>query len=91
MVYRYRLKGYDAHWRQTREKQVDYPQLKPGEYCFQVQAVDTDLNYSGMTSVALKVIEDLRIEGLTEVLRVGSTGQELVGQSRAWRQDTCSR
>ncbi|MBI2504646.1 MAG: sigma 54-interacting transcriptional regulator [Candidatus Latescibacteria bacterium] len=86
LVYRYRLKGHETCWHQTRKKQVDYPQLKPGEYCFQVQAVDTDLNYSAMATAQVKVIEDLRIEGLTEVLRVGSTGQQLIGQSRAWRQ-----
>jgi DNA-binding NtrC family response regulator/ligand-binding sensor domain-containing protein len=86
LIYRYRLKGHEAQWRQTSERQVDYPQLRPGEYCFQVQAVDTDLNYSETTSISLKVTEDLRIAGLAEVLRVGSTGQALVGRSQALRQ-----
>jgi hypothetical protein len=46
MVYVYRLKGYDADWRQTRERQVSYVNLPWGEYVFQIKAVDRDLNYS---------------------------------------------
>ena len=46
MVYRYRLEGYDDGWQQTRQRQVAYHDLPIGEYVFQVQAVDRDLNYS---------------------------------------------
>ena len=46
MVYLYRLKGHDADWRQTRERRVTYEDVPVGEYVFQVQAVDRDLNYS---------------------------------------------
>jgi sigma-B regulation protein RsbU (phosphoserine phosphatase) len=46
MVYVYRLEGYDASWRQTQERRVEYRDLPPGEYTFQVKAVDRDLSYS---------------------------------------------
>ena len=46
MVYRYRLEGYEDQWSQTRNNRAEYENLPPGEYAFQVQAVDRDLNYS---------------------------------------------
>jgi len=46
MVYLYRLQGRDSDWRQTREEKVVYADLPRGEFLFQVQAVDRDLNYS---------------------------------------------
>ena len=46
MVYLYRLHGHDADWQQTREEKAIYADLPRGEYLFQVQVVDRDLNYS---------------------------------------------
>jgi serine phosphatase RsbU (regulator of sigma subunit)/sugar lactone lactonase YvrE len=46
MAYVYRLKGYDADWRPTRERRLEYADLPRGEYVFQVKAVDRDLAYS---------------------------------------------
>ena len=46
MVYLYRLQGFDPDWQQTRHEQVEYRDLPLGEYLFEVQAVDRDLNYS---------------------------------------------
>jgi signal transduction histidine kinase/CheY-like chemotaxis protein/streptogramin lyase len=46
LLYLYRLAGFDREWRQTRQTRVEYAQLPLGEYVFQVQAVDRDLNYS---------------------------------------------
>ena len=54
MVYLYRLEGYDSDWQQTRERRVEYANLAPGEYLFQVKAVDRDLNYSA-TPVEVQV------------------------------------
>jgi signal transduction histidine kinase len=36
--YRYRLLGLDDDWRQTSEREVQYPRLPPGEYTFEVEA-----------------------------------------------------
>jgi len=46
IAYVYRLDGYDADWRVTRQRQVVYRDLPVGEYLFEVQAVDRDLTYS---------------------------------------------
>jgi DNA-binding NtrC family response regulator len=83
LIYRYRLEGYDEEWRQTRERQVDYVSLPPGRYRFAVQAVDSDLNYSGITEVLLTVVPDPRIVGLTEALQASGTPGEFIGTSSA--------
>ena len=83
LVYRYRLEGYEENWHQTRSTHADYPQLSPGQYRFSVQAVDTDLNYSDIQEIHLKVISDPRVAGLTEALRSTGTSGELVGKSPA--------
>jgi DNA-binding NtrC family response regulator/ligand-binding sensor domain-containing protein len=60
-LYRYKLEGYDKEWsRPTKATQVDYASLPSGEYTFQVQAIDKDLNYSESASVAVKVQPDPR-------------------------------
>jgi len=46
MVYRYRLKGYDADWQVTHNREVTYENLPTGDYAFEVVAVDRDLVYS---------------------------------------------
>ncbi len=46
LAYAYKLAGYDADWRWTRDKKVEYSDLSRGRYTFQVRAVDRDLNYS---------------------------------------------
>ena len=47
MLYEYRLQGYDPDWcLATRELRSCYQDLPPGDYTFQVRAIDRDLNYS---------------------------------------------
>ena len=46
MVYRYRLKGYDADWKTTHSRRVEYRDVPRGRYTFEVVAVDRDLVYS---------------------------------------------
>ena len=55
LAYLYRLEGYDKEWRTTREEQVAYSDLPAGEYQFEVQAVDRDLNYSEQARVAVRM------------------------------------
>jgi DNA-binding NtrC family response regulator len=86
LVYRYRLRGYDDKWQQTREKRVDFPQLQPGEYVFEVQTVDRDLNYSKTAQVKLLVMEDPRIQALSEALSSASRAGEFIGESQTIRQ-----
>jgi|APSaa5957512622_1039677.scaffolds.fasta_scaffold05491_1 serine phosphatase RsbU (regulator of sigma subunit)/ligand-binding sensor domain-containing protein len=45
-VFRYRLRGREESWQQTWEHRVEYSDLPTGQYVFEVEAVDCDLNYS---------------------------------------------
>ena len=86
MLYIYHLKGYDADWQlPTREMKAHYRDLPPGDYTFQVRAIDRDLNYSEMAQVRLSIVPDPRIEAFTAIInRQGS--QEFIGHSAALRQ-----
>jgi len=44
--YRYRLRGIDDKWQLTENPQASYGRLPPGEYTFEVMAIDRDLSYS---------------------------------------------
>ncbi|MDE2808282.1 MAG: sigma 54-interacting transcriptional regulator, partial [Gemmatimonadota bacterium] len=84
MLYVYRLQGYDADWcPATRELQACYQDLPPGNYTFQVQAIDRDLNYSEPAQAQLAVKPDAHIETLSATLREGN---EVVGPSKVLRQ-----
>lgn len=83
LVYRYKLQGYDSNWHQTRERQVDYAQLRPGEYQFLVQAVDRDLNYSTVAQTKVVVTEDPHIEALNDALRAETARGNFIGESAA--------
>ncbi|MBT4099686.1 MAG: hypothetical protein HOM68_18465 [Gemmatimonadetes bacterium] len=55
LVYRFRLRGHDNTWRQTRDRKVEYSDLGIGDYAFEIQAVDRDLVYSDTITVELDV------------------------------------
>lgn len=46
IVYRYRLKNHDNAWQQTRLNRVEYHNISTGNYTFELEAIDLDLNYS---------------------------------------------
>lgn len=65
MLYVYRLQGYDPDWGPaTRELRACYQNLPPGDYTFQVQAIDRDLNYSATAQAQLVVEPDAPIKTL---------------------------
>ena len=75
LVYVFRLVGVDGDWRTTRERRVEYPDLLPGRYRFEIKSVDRDLEYSeAPATVELEVfyqpslgalaLEDLHVEDL---------------------------
>ncbi|MDE2954447.1 MAG: triple tyrosine motif-containing protein, partial [Gemmatimonadota bacterium] len=69
MLYVYRLKGYDPDWQPaTRKMRAYYRDLPPGDYTFEVRAIDRDLNYSETAQARLSVEPNPRIEGLTATL-----------------------
>jgi signal transduction histidine kinase len=67
MLYRYRLQGRDAQWRTTHARRLEYQGLEPGQYLFQVTAVDRDLNYSMPVAVAMEVAPDARDARIDEL------------------------
>ena len=86
MLYIYRLKGYDSDWQPATQKmRAHYRDLSSGDYTFQVQAIDRDLNYSEIAQVQLSITADPRIEAFTDVInRRGN--QKFIGHSPALRQ-----
>ena len=57
LAYVYRLEDADGTAAEviTREGKVEFPDLPVGDYIFQVQAVDRDLNYSEPARVRVRV------------------------------------
>ncbi len=86
MLYIYRLKGYDSDWQPATQKmRTYYRDLPPGDYTFQIRAIDRDLNYSEIAQVQLLVEPDPRIEALTTPIS-GLRDNEFIGQSKALQQ-----
>ena len=86
MLYVYRLMGYDSDWQLAmREMRAYYRGLPPGDYTFQVRAIDRDLNYSEIAQVQISVELDPRIEALTTPLN-SLRDNEFIGQSKALQQ-----
>ena len=68
MLYACRLQGYEEEWRPaTGDMRVLYQDLLPGDYCFQVKAIDRDLNYSEPAEARLTVEPDPRDERIDEL------------------------
>ncbi len=88
MLYIYRLKGYEHDWQPaTREMRAYYRDLPPGDYTFQVRAIDRDLNYSQIAQAQLSVEIDPRISALTSALNsTDDLGNEFIGQSAVLHQ-----
>ena len=83
MLYEYRLQGYDPDWcLATRELRACYQDLPPGDYTFQVRAIDRHLNYSETAQAQLAVKPDAHIETLSTALRGGN---QWIGPSKALR------
>ena len=51
IAYAYRLVGHQEEWKWTRKHEIVYKDLPVGEYQFEVQAVDRDLNYSQIPAI----------------------------------------
>ena len=78
MAYVYRLQGYEDEWQPTRQKEVRYTDLPNGDYVFQVQAVDRDLNYSEPVAVRLTVHPPYRQLALIGILCLSLVGLVVV-------------
>ena len=68
LLYRCRLKGFDDDWHPVRDGRVEYQDLPPGAYTFEVVAVDRDLVYSQEVATrTLTVTADTRDEQIDEL------------------------
>ena len=86
MLYVYCLKGHDSDWQPAaRKMRAHYRNLPPGDYTFQVSAIDHDLNDSEVAQVRLSVEPDPRIEAFTDVINHRGS-QKFIGHSAALRQ-----
>jgi DNA-binding NtrC family response regulator/ligand-binding sensor domain-containing protein len=83
LVYLYRLQGHHEQWRQTRANRIEYQDLPLGDYCFEVRAVDRDLNYSETAVVQITVTPDPSVEAWQAALSTGGFSGEFIGQSKA--------
>ena len=83
LIYRYRLSGHDDAWKNTAERRVEFEEVIPGTYTFEVMAVDEDLVYSVPAVVELTVRNPLqeRIDELEE--RVRARTRELEEKNEA--------
>ena len=80
MVYRYRLRGYDADWKNTNAHRVEYENLPQGSYTFEVLAVDRDLVYSERSAtVTLKVTSPWYLNGWIAIPSGGAVLSLLIG------------
>ena len=68
LAYVYRLEGLHDPWRVSYTGRVEYESIAPGEYTFEVRAVDRDLNYSEPARLRLIVEPDSFRQGVAGVL-----------------------
>jgi len=62
--YQCRIKELDDNFRKpTKSAIFDYTFKKPGDYTFEVQAIDRDLNYSEPASLTLKIVPPWYLNG----------------------------
>jgi DNA-binding NtrC family response regulator/ligand-binding sensor domain-containing protein len=86
MLYTWRLQGWDDDWQPpARSLRADYQDLPPGDYSFQVRAIDRDLNRSDPARVPLHVVAEPRAQGLAEALSETAGAQDFVGTSPSLR------
>ncbi len=55
LKYSYRMKGLEESWNTTANLQLQYPSLAPGDYVFEIQAINMKGNYSPIKQVAIKI------------------------------------
>jgi ligand-binding sensor domain-containing protein len=59
ITYRYRMSGLDDKWIETKQNELEYPDMPPGNYTFQLQAIDRFGVLSRMLTVPLEVTAPL--------------------------------
>lgn len=84
LLYSCKLIGRDRDWQSpTRQRQAIYRDLLPGDYTFQVRAIDCDFNYSAPAEVHFTVQPDPLVQGLHQALSQIDTNSQFTGESSA--------
>jgi DNA-binding NtrC family response regulator/ligand-binding sensor domain-containing protein len=84
LLYRYRLQGHETTWQASMDgENTVYANVPPGDYSFQVLAIDRDLNESLPATVRIRVIPDPRLQALTRALDGTDATAGFVGDSVA--------
>ncbi len=84
LLYSYKLLGRDHDWQQpTRQRQAIYRNLVPGDYTFQVRAIDCNFNYSAPSEIHFTVQRDPLVQGLHQALNQIDLTSQFTGQSSA--------
>ncbi|NKB72804.1 MAG: AAA domain-containing protein [Candidatus Latescibacteria bacterium] len=82
LLYTWRLDGIDSQWQPpSRDGRAYYADLPPGDYTFQVKAIDFDLNHSEPLALPLTILPDPRLEVLKETLKPNGRTEEFIGDS----------
>ncbi|MBM3240962.1 hypothetical protein FJZ31_32165 [Candidatus Poribacteria bacterium] len=92
--YRCRIKGINSGWRNpTKSTSFDYTFDQPGNYTFEVQAIDRDLNYSEPATLSLTIEPDpvlvsmrTELNHLRREVRGKYHFENIIGRSAAIRQ-----
>ena len=86
MLYSHRLRGYKDEWQaaDNAEMRAYYQELPPGDYTFEVRAIDHDFNRSEPATLRLKINPDPRYELMTG--DAAQAAQAFVGHSTALHQ-----
>ena len=78
--YRCRIKELDDNFRKTTKSVIfDHTFKTPGDYTFEVQAIDRDLNYSEPASLTLEVVPPWYLNGWIAIPSVSGIFALLVG------------
>ena len=82
LLYIWRLVGRDEAWQPpTRQRQTIFRNLPPGDYTFQVRAIDGDFNYSEPAQIQFTVQPDPLVQGLHQALNQTDPNHQFTGES----------
>ena len=86
MLYEHRLRGCEKEWQpvDNQEMRAYYQNLLPGDYTFEVCAIDRDFNRSEPATLHLKINPDPRLEIM--IGDAAQAGETFVGHSTALRE-----
>ncbi|MEW6754061.1 MAG: sigma 54-interacting transcriptional regulator [Candidatus Latescibacterota bacterium] len=86
MLYTWRLQGWQEEWQPPAPSlRAQYQDLPPGNYVFEVCAIDRDLHRSAPASLAVRVVPDPWRQSMAEALNRTGPAERFVGCSAAMR------